>query len=124
GLVHVGRVELGAGRTRADAVNERLVAVQQVPGAVVDVDVAGGGRVVGACQQSLAVAPDLLPEQRVDDLAGIDQQTHGLTVAFGQVGQVSAQGHFGITGDAGGHVGSFAGAGSGGGGRRGGVGLA
>ena len=73
-LRHVVRIELGAGRTRAHARHEGLVAVEPVPGAVVQENELSGGGVGDRAEERVAGGVGLLPEDGVHLLRGVDEE--------------------------------------------------
>ena len=82
-LRHVGRIEVRPGRFGADAVDERLVAVEPVPRAVVDLGIPSDGRVERG-EEGVAVAVGFEPEHLVHRLGRVDQQRKHAALVLGQ----------------------------------------
>jgi hypothetical protein len=79
-LRHVARIEVDARRARAEALDERLVAVEPVPGAEIDLGELARGRIGDAGKEAVAIDAFLLPEQQVHRLRGLHQQREQLAV--------------------------------------------
>ena len=114
-LGHVGRIKIGAQRFRADAFDERRIAAEAIPGAVIDLREAARGLVFDTAQQRFLVAIGFVPKTFVHQLGGLDQQGDHLLFVVAQLAQVGRQPHGGVFREQGVHfrqAGLFAGIGA------------
>jgi hypothetical protein len=110
-LGHVGGVELGTGWPLTYSGHERPVAVEPVPGPVVDQDVAAEVGVGDRGQQRVPEGVDLLPVDCVHHPGGIDQERQHPALLVGQRGEVGRERDGRVLGQLRGEAGRGAGAG-------------
>ena len=95
-LGDVRGIVVGAGRFRAGPLDERFIAGQTVPGAVVDLGVAAHAGVGDAGQQRVEVAVSLLLKKAVHHVGGLDEEREHPPLVFRKDGQVAFEPEGGV----------------------------